>query len=136
MVPAKDYADNERVVSSEGFVIDSSPPVSGQIVINGILRSSYFVHNSFISLRLEDFYDHHSGIGHYNVGIGSRVDVTDVLQFQKYLTNKIEIVLFETNIIDGHYYYFIVQVFINAYSSKPDKLVFFLWSNYKYIFCY
>ena len=106
----KDYANNERSVSSEEFVVDSSPPVDGVILFDGIDVGTGYITGSTIRLRLERFYDHHSGIDHYNVGVGSSPDMADVVQLSSYQSNQIDISQKPSDIIDGHTYYVIVQV--------------------------
>jgi len=97
-------------VSSEEFVVDSSPPFDGVILLDGIDVGSGYITGSTIRLRLERFYDHHSGIDHYNVGVGTSPDMADVVQLSSYQSNQIDIVLMAPDIIDGHTYYVIVQV--------------------------
>ena len=97
-------------MSSEEFVVDSSPPLDGVILFDGIDVGTGYITGSTIRLRLERFYDHHSGIDHYNVGVGSSPDMADVVQLSSYQSNQIDIILKASDIIDGHTYYVIVQV--------------------------
>jgi len=106
----KDYANNERFVTSEEFVVDSSPPVDGMILFDGLDRETNFIIGLTIRLRLERFYDHQSGIDHYHVGVGSSPDMADLVPLLNYQSNIIDISLASTGIVDGHTYYVIVQV--------------------------
>jgi len=97
-------------VSSEEFVFDTSTPVDGVILLDGKDVETNYIRSSTIRLRLKRFYDHHSGIFHYNVGIGSSPDMADVVQLLIYQSNQIDISLDQAGIVDGHTYYVIVQV--------------------------
>jgi len=108
---AMDYAGNVRTVSSEELIVDSSPPMNGIILINDAVKGTYLLPSSTMRLRLQKFYDHHSGIDHFNVGIGSTSDTADVLQFDKYTSHLIDVSLEKADIVDGHTYFVTVQVF-------------------------
>ena len=110
MFQGKDYADNKRSVSSEEFIVDASPPVDGIILLDGLDRNRGYIQRSTMRIRLERFYDRHSGIGHYSVGVGSRPDMANVVPLFNYQTNQIDISLEEAGVADGHLYYLIVQV--------------------------
>ena len=109
-LPGKDYANNERSVTSEEFVVDSSPPATGVVLFDGRDSVTNYITGSTLRLRLERFYDHHSGIDHYNVGVGSSPDMADVVLLLNYQSNLIDISLALTGVVDGHKYYIIVQV--------------------------
>jgi len=127
LLSAKDYAGNERVVTSEEFIVDSSPPVNGFISLGDISKETNFIHSSSLSLHLQQFYDHHSGIGHFKIGVGSRSEIADVLQFSKYETNHIDITIDHAGIMDGHTYFVIVQVLFGFFTfyilQRYDMLV-------------
>lgn len=97
-------------MSSEEFVVDSSPPFDGVILLNDKDMETNYIQSSTIRLRLERFHDHHSGIDHYNVGIGSNPDMANVVQLFSHYSNQIDIPLKPFDIIDGYMYYVIVQV--------------------------
>ena len=101
---AFDYAGNAGIVYSDELIVDSSPPVDGNIVLDDYVRSST------LRLHMRQFYDHQSGIGLYRVGIGSRPDVTDILQLHIHSSNDVEISLDSSQVIDGHTYFVIAQV--------------------------
>jgi len=97
-------------VSSEEFVVDTSPPIDGIVLFDGLDRETNYITSSMLRLRLERFYDHHSGIDQYNVGVGSSPDMADVVPIFNYQSDLLDISLALTGIVDGHTYYVIVQV--------------------------
>ena len=120
---AFDYAGNAGIVYSDEFVVDSSPPVDGNIVLDDYVRSST------LRLHMRQFYDPQSGIGLYKVGIGSRHDVTDILQLNKHYSNDVEISLDSSQVIDGHTYFVIAQVWSNV-----DLLIRTVFSCFNFTF--
>jgi len=79
-------------------------------MFDGLEGETKYIPDSTIRLRLERFYDQHSGIDHYKVGVGSSPDTVDVVPLFNYKSNLIDILLPSTGIVDGHTYYVIVQV--------------------------
>jgi len=114
LLQGKDYANNKRSVTSEEFIVDSSPPVDGIILFDGLDRATHYIQDTTIRLRLERFYDNHSGIAHYKVGVGSTPDMADVILLFSHQSNLIDILLASTRIVDGYTYFVIVQVIMTC----------------------
>ena len=70
------------MLSSEPFVLDSTPPSSG-VVRDGELSTEegdidFQNYTSSLTCNWEGFHDPHSGIHHYRVGLGTSQNTFDI----------------------------------------------------------
>ena len=72
-----------REFSSDGFVVDSTPPVMGELIHieNPPLEESYQFTNSGISVEWSGFLDKESGVRTYHLCIGTQPGGCNVLNF-------------------------------------------------------
>lgn len=95
---------------SAEYILDSSPPVTGQIEFDDDVE---YISKETLVIRLVGFLDDHSGIAYYSVGIGTSNITADILPANHYFSDVIEISIAACDIRDGHKYYIIVQVINN-----------------------
>ena len=101
---ATDYAGLQTRVTSEEIVVDITPPVPGQIVIDS-LSSTRWISGDVLRVLLMDFLDKESGIDYFAVFVGSFNYRMDIVAETTYRDDVIEINLQDTNMMDGHVYY-------------------------------
>ncbi|XP_052789886.1 uncharacterized protein LOC128224179 [Mya arenaria] len=117
-INGSDHFEHSSVAVSTVFVTDTSPPKEG--IIHFDQQHAYYSSDT-INIRLVGFYDDHSGISYYNVGIGSSGIMVDTLSMAKYYSDILDIDLRELNILDGHEYFILVQAINNA--DIPSAIV-------------
>ncbi|XP_052789246.1 uncharacterized protein LOC128223857 [Mya arenaria] len=117
-VNGSDHFGLSSVVVSTELVTDTSPPTEG--IIHFDQHHAYYSSDT-ISIRLVGFHDDHSGISHYNVGIGSSSIMVDTLSMTKYYTDHFNIDLHYSNILEGHEYFILVQAINRA--DIPSAIV-------------
>ena len=104
IISATDYAGLQTRVTSEEIVVDITPPVPGQIVIDS-LSSTRWISGDVLRVLLMDFLDKESGIDYFAVFVGSFNYRMDIVAETTYRDDVIEINLQDTNMMDGHVYY-------------------------------
>ena len=69
--------------SSNGFIVDDSPPIAGKVLAkNGQdCENQYQTSTSELRVRWTDAYDPESGIKEYSVAVGSGSNEDDIRQF-------------------------------------------------------
>ncbi|XP_064643830.1 uncharacterized protein LOC135497820 [Lineus longissimus] len=73
-VTACNLARSCTTSTSEKVLVDNTPPLTG-----GFTNATYFTWNSTsLSLSLTGFFDIHSGIRHYDIGVGSSYGARDI----------------------------------------------------------
>ncbi|WAR31796.1 hypothetical protein MAR_034338, partial [Mya arenaria] len=117
-VNGTDHFGLSSVVVSTALVTDTSPPTAGKIHFE---RKLAYYNSDKISIRLVGFHDHHSGISYFNVGIGSSDNTVDTLSMTKYYSDTFNIDLNDSNILEGHEYFIMVQAINRA--DIPSAIV-------------
>ncbi|WAR31807.1 hypothetical protein MAR_034349, partial [Mya arenaria] len=117
-VHGSDYFGLSSEVVSTALVTDTSPPTEGKIHIEQKLA---YYSSDTISIRLVGFHDDHSGISYFNVGIGSSNTMVDTLSMTKYYSDTVNIDLHDSNILEGHQYFILVQAINRA--DIPSAIV-------------
>ncbi|XP_052788798.1 uncharacterized protein LOC128223561 [Mya arenaria] len=113
-----DHFGLSSVVVSTALVTDTSPPTEGKIHLEQ--KHAYYSSDT-ISIRLVGFHDDHSGISYFNVGIGSSDTMVDTVSMTKYYADTLNIDLHDSNILEGHQYFILVQAINRA--DIPSSIV-------------
>ncbi|XP_053381647.1 uncharacterized protein LOC123555884 isoform X2 [Mercenaria mercenaria] len=123
-VKATDHAGLSTEIYSNELTIDSTPPRSGTVGINGNKGTSIYISSSTYELTLSGFNDDQSGIEYFELATGSDEDLEDVQPKMKYFSDHIELELLD-NMQDGHQYYISVKAVNRAgLSSMPATVSF------------
>ena len=101
---AEDHAGLKTSVSTDEFMVDSTPPTAGKIELNTIAVSNW-VKDSIFDVTLLGFTDSESTIDKYIVFLGSSRFRADVIAEREYDNNIVEINLEDTSVSDGHTYF-------------------------------
>ncbi|XP_052790278.1 uncharacterized protein LOC128224473 isoform X2 [Mya arenaria] len=117
-VNGSDHFGLSSVAVSTEFVTDTSAPKEGKIHFD---QQHAYYNGDTISIRLVGFHDDHSGISHFNVGIGSSDNTVDALSMTKYYSDTFIIDLHDSNIIEGYEYFVRVQAINRA--DIPSTIV-------------
>ncbi|WAR31809.1 hypothetical protein MAR_034351 [Mya arenaria] len=117
-VNGSDHFGLSSVVVSAELVVDTSPPTQGIIHFN---QQHAYYSSDTISIRLVGFRDDHSGISYFNVGIGSSGITVDTFSMTKYYSDTFNIDLHDSNILEGHEYFILVQAINRA--DIPSAIV-------------
>ncbi|XP_052788827.1 uncharacterized protein LOC128223594 [Mya arenaria] len=113
-VNGSDHFGLSSVVVSAELVVDTSPPTQGIIHFN---QQHAYYSSDTISIRLVGFRDDHSGISYFNVGIGSSGITVDTFSMTKYYSDTFNIDLHDSNILEGHEYFILVQIDLDYQSD-------------------
>lgn len=108
LISAKDQAGLNRTVTSNQLIVDTSPPVTGQIVIDDLGQTAW-VSSNIVRARLLSFEDFESGIDYFMANIGSSGFDDNVFEATKFYNDKLEFVMKE-DVVDGHTYFLRVKV--------------------------
>ncbi|WAR31701.1 hypothetical protein MAR_034243 [Mya arenaria] len=117
-VNGSDHFGLSSMVISTALVTDTSPPTEGKIHFE---RQLAYYSSDTIGIRLVGFHDDHSGISYFNVGIGSSTTMVDTLSMTKYYSDTVNIDLHDSNILEGHQYFILVQAINRA--DIPSAIV-------------
>ncbi|KAL4218457.1 hypothetical protein ACF0H5_023192 [Mactra antiquata] len=117
-----DHAGLSDTVSSQDFVVDTTGPTTGDIIIDTTnhLSKDYLTSNE-MTVRFAGFIDDHSGISHYRLGVGSQPFTTDVISLFDWYDNSFSLDFTNVNLIDGHDYFVFVQA-VNRAGLKSTAL--------------
>ncbi|XP_053381645.1 uncharacterized protein LOC123528459 [Mercenaria mercenaria] len=124
-VKATDQAGLSTTVTSSQLIVDTSPPVSGTVILNDARGHVPYISSTFCTVTLNGFMDHHSGIYHFEVGIGSDEFLENVATGLVYKTDRFEINM-QDHIHDGHKYYVSVKAVNRAGISSAKVSVPFI----------
>ncbi|WAR31711.1 hypothetical protein MAR_034253 [Mya arenaria] len=117
-VNGSDHFGLSSVAVSTEFVTDTSAPKEGKIHFD---QQHAYYNGDTISIRLVGFHDDHSGISHFNVGIGSSDSTVDALPMTKYYSDTFNIDLHDSNILEGYEYFVLLQAINRA--DIPSTIV-------------
>ncbi|XP_053399191.1 uncharacterized protein LOC123558304 [Mercenaria mercenaria] len=107
-VRARDHAGNSATSVSNAYIVDISSPTRGQVqavsydLYNGNIL---YVSKDEIAVHLSDFKDDESGIDYFELWLGSKPYLMDILPKSIYHDVIIDLNLIGTDITDGHIYY-------------------------------
>ena len=105
---ANDHAGLNTSVVSKEVVVDTSPPIVGHIVQDGVSRTGW-INSNILRARLFSFEDLESGIDHFVAYVGTSDYNDDVVKATKFNSVRLELLLNNT-IVDGHLYFLRVKV--------------------------
>ena len=104
------------------LTIDTTPPIAGRAIILDNLHTSVYVGTMFITIRIDSFYDPESGIGYFQVGLGSKEGFTDIIPLTKVYENTVEWNLDDYDLHNGHKIFLTTLVCI----TKTFKKIFMI----------
>ena len=97
------------------------------MILDDVIDGSNYVSSDVITFRVTGFHDDHSGLDQYEIGIGSRQDVVDVVPTAVYRDDVAQIRLPADKVHDGHTYYIITKAVNRAgLTSQPVSRDFIL----------
>lgn len=105
---ATDNVGLTTVAVSSGVTMDSTPPVTGSLIVGGPIKHRYLMAKKHLSIHWSGFTDPESGIENFYVGFGYQPDVDDVKRFAKVQDQYFD--LYRENFQDGRTYYAILKV--------------------------
>ncbi|XP_060552014.1 uncharacterized protein LOC132713433 isoform X3 [Ruditapes philippinarum] len=108
-VEACNGAEACRTISSDGLMLDNSPPISGTVRVgSGSQHRKYLPHGGTIHIQYAGFEDPQSGIEHYETCIGTNTKLCDILPFSSSLLES-SIIKTGLNLTNGIRYYCTVK---------------------------
>lgn len=120
---ATDYAGLESVIVSDEFIVDTSPPSTGTILLEPEMiemSTINYINTDNIVMHLYGFEDKESGISNFEVGVGTRMLLNDVLPLRRYNETYVQLQLAEKLFKDGNTYFINIMV-IHSETHKCFK---------------
>lgn len=109
----KAHSGLSTIASSQGLIVDRTPPLAGEIDIGVSSLQSPFVNSKYMKITFHGFTDAESGIDHFEIGIGTFSDRTDIVASSKYYSDQAEVPI--ESLSDGHTYYIIARVSLSSF---------------------
>ncbi|XP_053396792.1 uncharacterized protein LOC123551182 [Mercenaria mercenaria] len=107
-VRATDHAGNSATSVSSEYIVDTSSPTRGRVQTQGsdmYHDKILYVTEDEIVVHLSGFKEEESGIDYFEIGLGSKPYLMDILSKTVYYDHVIALNLIGLRIIDGHIYY-------------------------------
>eukprot|EP01029_Cantina_marsupialis_P002792 TRINITY_DN1266_c0_g2_i3.p1 TRINITY_DN1266_c0_g2~~TRINITY_DN1266_c0_g2_i3.p1 ORF type:complete len:2346 (-),score=956.33 TRINITY_DN1266_c0_g2_i3:295-6780(-) len=122
IVRAFDQAGNFVIVSSNGIIVDSSPPIAGSVFDGPSFHNDidFQQENDVVSASWTDFNDPHSGIRMYRWAIGTEDDAEGVMKF-KSVGLSTSAVVKGLSLVSGQKYIVTVEAMNKAKSTIKAK---------------
>ncbi|XP_053400343.1 uncharacterized protein LOC123557990 [Mercenaria mercenaria] len=115
-VKAFDYVGLEGVAFSTKFIVDTTPPVPGRILIEpemSDINTVTFIDRADLFLHLTEYTDDESGLAYFEIGVGTHFFLNNIMSLTKYDTNAVHLKL-GGSVFDGCTYFVNVKAVNNA----------------------
>ena len=106
---AYDHAGMSTTKSTEELVVDTTPPMVGELRLNDDVAYSSYVSSDF-TLELHGFHDDESGIEYFELAFRNQPGVANIRKGTRYTTDNIYVSLNDISASDGFTYHMMVKV--------------------------